>query len=137
MAYHPIRIDRIRRSVFLIISEGQPSDEYTVPVGFGHHSEGDTRWTIRIRVPRVGGNMGFYDTPGPERGEYFHSWQEVVEFADAAVGGHWHGRPFDLVQPSPNDIVRWARQPAHDTVIRYDGLAVASEAIRQQHEQES
>jgi hypothetical protein len=137
MAQHPIRLDRLDRgSVFLIVSEGQPADEYTVPVGFGHHIEGDTRWTVRLRAPAAGGNMGFYDAPGPERGRYFRSWQDVAEFAEAAVGGHWHGAPVDLVPPIPIDVVAWARQAEHDTAIRYDGLAEASETIRRQREQQ-
>jgi hypothetical protein len=135
MAYHPVRIDRLDRgSVFLIVSEGQPADEYTVPVGFGHHVEGTSRWTIRIWTDRGNSapHLRSYDTPGPERGTYFRSWQDVVEYADRCIGGHGA----DLVQPSAGDIIRWARQAEHDTVIRYDALAVASEAIRKQREQE-
>lgn len=156
MPQHPIRIDRLDRgSVFLIISEGQPADEYTVPVGFGHHVEGDTRWTVTIHSNRghSAPHMRTYDTPGPVRsatpdeardtypspvplsklivrGEYFRSWQDVVEFAARCIDGH----AADLVQPDPNDVVRWARQAEHDTVIRFDGLAVASEAIRRGQE---
>lgn len=127
MARYPIRIDRLDRgSVFLIISEGQPSDEYTVPVGFGHHVEGSGRWTVRIRTAN-----GHYDTPTPgeigptpltdtddedvmaaPRREYFRSWEAVLAFADRCVGG----QGADLVQPDAVDIVRWARLPFPETV---------------------
>jgi hypothetical protein len=136
MAQHPTRIDRLDRgSVFLIVTEGQPADECTVPVGFGHHVEGDSRWTVRIHTDRghSAPHMRVYDTPGPERGVYFRSWQDVVEFADRCISGHGP----DLVQPHPGDVVRWARQAEHDTAIRYDGLAVASGMIRQRREQQS
>lgn len=152
MARYPTRIDRLDRGdVFLIVAEGQPADEYTVPVGFGHHVEGSDRWTIRVHSNRghSAPHMRTYDTPGPVRSatpdeareaypasvefsrlivrdERFQSWQAVVEYADRCIGGHGA----DLVAPDPGDVVRWARQAEHDTVIRYDALAVASEAIR-------